>query len=445
MDSVRVSKHNHWILKHSKEEEEEMNKEASSTAMLDWLDKHLKKLNLVDTMDQEDGFNRLGYSSEEWAAMDVFCSICEELGLRVRRDEAGNCIARWDVSGEVATAVAVGSHLDTVNGGGGYDGVAGILTAFGAIKELKEEGFVPSYPLEVICFASEESSRFGVSTIGSKAMSGTLPVDELAQIQDDQGCTIQQAVEERGLSWSSITKAERQKEEIKSFIELHIEQGVRIEEAGADFGVVSAIACPIRLKITVQGKMGHTGTTPMGRRQDAFVAIAPLVSFISEEAEILSKENKYPIVATTSTVSLKPNSMTIIPSWIELGIDIRSVDDTLKQKMAALIQQKCAKLAEQYHVKIDIDTLVHNPSVALDQEVARKLKDLGHAINYRSLVMESGAGHDVMNMAKKWPSGLIFIPCRDGLSHHPQEFASLEDLRMGVKIIAAYMRDEAGE
>lgn len=428
---------------------------VSKEAMLDWLDVNLKNLNLVETMDQEQGFNRLGYSAEEWEAMDVFRSVCEQLGLSVRQDEAGNCIARWDgpgnesdqggISAEVIPAVAVGSHVDTVNGGGGYDGVAGILTALGAIKELKKEGFVPKYPLEVICFASEESSRFGVSTIGSKAMSGTLPVKELADIQDDQGCSIRQAVEERGLNWSTITKAERPAGDIKSFIELHIEQGVRIEEAGAHFGTVFAIACPIRLRISVQGKMGHTGTTPMGSRQDALVAIAPLISFISEKAETLSKESEFPIVATASTILLKPNSMTIIPSWVELGIDIRSVDDTLKERMVTLIQQKCAQLEGQFHVKIDIDTLVHNPSVALDQSVMLSLKELGQSIGYKSLVMESGAGHDVMNMAKKWPSGLIFIPCRDGLSHHPDEFATLEDLWMGVKIIAAYLLSEAGE
>jgi hydantoinase/carbamoylase family amidase len=427
----------------------------SINTMLNWLDDYLKKLNLVETMDQENGFNRLGYSAEEWQAMDVFCSVAEHLGLTVRRDEAGNCIARWDIPGdktdrgesnaEVTPAVAVGSHLDTVNGGGGYDGVAGILTALGAIKELKEEGFVPKYPLEVICFASEESSRFGISTIGSKAMSGTLPVKDLGDVQDEQGCSIQQAVEERGLTWANMTKAERSVGDIKSFIELHIEQGVRIEEAGAHFGVVTAIACPIRLKITVQGKMSHTGTTPMDKRQDALVAIAPLVSFISEEAETLSKKNEFPIVATASTVSLKPNSMTIIPSWLELGIDIRSVDDTLKERMVTLIRQKCAQLEEKFHVKIDIDTLVDNPSVALDQNVMLRLKDIGQSLDYKSIVMESGAGHDVMNMAKKWPSGLIFIPCRDGLSHHPQEFASLEDILMGVKIIAAYIRHEAGE
>ncbi len=413
-----------------------------------WLDDHIKKLNLVDTMEQPNGFTRLSYSEEEWQSIDVFCSVAEQLGLQVRQDEAGNRIARWDVESDVnhtLPAVTVGSHVDTVTNGGGYDGVAGVLCGLGAIKQLKDEGFEPAFPLEVICFASEESARFGVSTIGSKAMSGILETDALADVRDQDGISVREAVEERGLSWSNITHSERNKDEIKSFVELHIEQGVRVEDANAQFGVATAIACPIRLQVQVEGKMGHTGTTPMGKRQDALVAISPLVSFVSEKAEQLSNESSYPIVATVSTLTVKPNVMNVIPGFVKVGIDIRSVDDELKKKMESLIRDQCENLENQYDVKINVNTLVHNASVSLDQALALKLKRLGEEVGYKSFVMESGAGHDVMNMAKKWPSGLIFIPCRDGLSHHPEEHASLEDLERGVNIITAYLKKEASE
>ncbi|MCM3717663.1 M20 family metallo-hydrolase [Fictibacillus phosphorivorans] len=412
-----------------------------------WLEEHLLQLNLVEDMNQPNGFSRLGYSPEEWEAHDIFIQIAEKMGLTVRRDQAGNVIARWNPvnAGNTALpAVSMGSHLDTVKGGGGYDGVAGILCALGAIKVLKEEGFEPTHPLEVICFASEESSRFPISTIGSKAMSGIINPKELQDLQDAFGTTVKQAFESRGLHWGSIQYAEREQNEIKSFVELHIEQGMRIEHAGAEFGVATAVACPIRLSIQIEGKMGHTGTTPMGMRQDALVAAAPLITFISEKAEELSKESEYPIVATASTLTVQPNAMNVIPGTVMLGVDIRSVDDSLKERFKIMIKEKCQTIEKEKDVTIKVETIVHNASIHLNRELSEKLKKIGESLGYSPLVMESGAGHDVMNMSKKWPSSLIFIKCRDGLSHHPKEHATLEDLRIGVEILVGYLQQEAG-
>jgi hydantoinase/carbamoylase family amidase len=410
-----------------------------------WLEQHLHQLNLVKDMNQPQGFTRPGYSLEEWEAHDEFQKIAVELDLKVRRDQAGNLIARWNPnkSNTSLPAVTLGSHLDTVKGGGGYDGVAGILCALGAIKTLRNNGFQPDFPIEVICFASEESSRFPISTIGSKAMSGIIHPEELEKVKDEAGYTVKQAVESRGLNWETICYAEREENEIKSFVELHIEQGLRIENAAADFGVATAVACPIRLKVEFEGKMGHTGTTPMGMRQDALVAAAPLITFISEKAEELSRESQYPIVATASTLSLKPNAMNVIPGIVELGIDIRSVDDALKEKFKALLEEKCLSIEKEKNVKIKIDVLVHNASIHLDEDLSVKLKEIGESLGHRCLVMESGAGHDVMNMSKKWPSSLVFIKCHDGLSHHPDEHAALEDLCLGVDILVGYLQQEA--
>lgn len=413
--------------------------------MKKWLDKTLKDLNLVNDMEQEEGFTRLGYSKEEQKAMAVFVTVAKELGLEVRSDAAGNRIARWNPTEGARSlpAIAMGSHVDTVQNGGGYDGVAGVLCALGAIKHLKEDGFLPSSPLEVICFASEESSRFGISTIGSKAMSGIIKLEELENVTDEKGITIRQAVESVGLRWEDIAKANRPKEEIKKFIELHIEQGVQLEDNNADFGAVESIACPIRLKIKVYGQSGHTGTTPMGKRKDALVAIAPLIPYVSENAERITKEANKNLVATVSTVSLFPNAISVIPDMVEIGIDIRSVKDELKEKLNDLIVEKCQELEKTYNVNIVIETLVNNKSVALDQHTVSELKTAGESAGYRGFTMDSGAGHDVMNMAQKWPSGLIFIPCKDGISHHPKEHASLEDLEMGVAIIVQYLKETA--
>ncbi len=407
-----------------------------------WLEKTLKAFNLTDKLEQKNGFTRLGYSEDEWQSIGVFAEKAESAGLNVRRDEAGNCIARWETDQDDKPAFAMGSHLDTVQNGGGYDGVAGVLCSLAAVKELKEEGFQPDVPIEVICFASEESSRFGISTIGSKAMTGKLNTDQVKDMKDESGITVKEAVEGRGLEWNKITGAQRPQNEISQFIELHIEQGVQIEEAGKKFGIATAIACPTRLNIKIEGKSSHTGTTPMGKRQDTLVAIAPLITFVSERAKELSDENEVPVVATTSTMDLHPNKMTSIPGKVELGIDIRSVDDQLKRGLAEEIEKELQKLVDHYQVDGSVRKLVDEDSVLLDKEVASKLQEAGDKLGYDCLVMESGAGHDVMNMASHWPTGLIFIPCRDGLSHHPDEYASIEDLQIGIQIIKEYVKME---
>jgi N-carbamoyl-L-amino-acid hydrolase len=417
-------------------------KKTGGITLKEWINKNLHLLNLVETMNQPDGFTRLGYTLEENQSIEIFESIAEDLELNSRIDAAGNVIARWEGESDTLPVVAVGSHLDTVVNGGGYDGLAGVLCALGAIKQLKDQGFRPKHPIEIILFRSEESSRFGISTIGSKAMSGLLDL-EIGSVKDEQGKTIKKAVEELGFYWGEFPQAERKQEEIKSFVELHIEQGTIIEENGKRFGVVRGVACPIRLQVNVTGKAGHTGTTPMGNRQDALVAIAPLITFVSETAQSLSQTNQIPVVATVSKIEAKPNVMTVIPSDVEVGIDIRSVDDNLKKEVELKIRKKCMELEELYNVTIQIEKLVDNPSVLLDSNIQNQLIKTGEILELSSLVMDSGAGHDVMNMAKKWPSGLLFIPCKDGISHNPNEFASLEDLEMGVELLASHLQLEA--
>jgi hydantoinase/carbamoylase family amidase len=410
--------------------------------MNEWLERTLKSLNLTDNMKRPDGFTRLGYSEEELESMAVFKQVSEELGLDVRRDEAGNLYARWE--GVSKNVVMTGSHLDTVENGGGFDGAAGVLCGLGAVKQLKEQGYKPQASIEVVCFASEESARFGVSTIGSKSVSGILdPI--IQEVEDRRGITVKQAVESVGLKWEDMWRAERSKDEILSFIELHIEQGTQIEDHGAQFGVVRGVACPIRLKVKVNGMAGHTGTTPMGKRKDALAALAPLISFVSKKAETLSVTSSKPLVATVSTLEIKPNVMNVIPGYAEAGIDIRSVDDQLKREMADEIIAFCTSLEEEFNVTMSVETLVDNPSILLDDNLRARVRNAGEQLGYKAFEMDSGAGHDVMNMAAKWPSALVFIPCEKGISHHPEEFTSLEDLSIGVNILAEVLKQEAGD
>ena len=407
--------------------------------MKNWLIEQLMRMNLSDVLVRPQGFTREGYTSEETEAIEAFKAIAEELGLEVSEDAAGNAIARWNVAGGHG-AVATGSHLDTVPNGGAFDGGAGVVCGLGAIKMLKEADFEPQRPIEVICFRAEESSRFGVSTIGSKAMSGSLD-PSLGTLEDQYGVTLAQAVEGQGFVWQEMVNAKRPKEQLECFVELHIEQGMHIVNHGKDYGVVKGVACPIRLSVTFNGKAGHTGTTPMDRRQDALAAAAPFISFVQETALQLNDAYGKSLVATVSTLTASPNSMNVIPQTVTAGIDIRSVDDRLKMKMADAIQNEAKRIEETTGVAIGIEVLVNNPSVLLDDTIAQQLVEAGDHEAYMAHRMDSGAGHDVMNMAQIWPSGLLFIPCKDGLSHHPDEFADAEDLKMGVELLARFLME----
>ncbi|WP_239984549.1 M20 family metallo-hydrolase [Lentibacillus sediminis] len=408
-----------------------------------WLLETLHILNGTDTMDASDGFTRLSFTEAEKAVHRQFAVTAEELGLSVRSDEAGNQWALWEADAS-APMITLGSHLDTVDNGGGYDGVAGVLTALAAVKQLKDSGYQPKKTIAVICFVFEESARFGVSTIGSKAITGKLDKQAIADVEDRDGVTIREAAKGFGLDWGAIDEAAVPSNRIESFLELHIEQGTVLPDSGCEIGIVHGIACPVRLKVTASGMANHTGTTPMDKRQDAFAAVAPLVQAVQQEAFKRNQEADQQLVATVSTVNLKPNAMNVIPGEVELGIDIRSVDDAAKRNFAAWVKEHCAELESETGVNIDVSTLVNNDSVMLDDPIREKLLNVSRDLGYRTLEMNSGAGHDVMNMQAKWPSGLVFIPCKDGISHHPAEFASMEDIDRGVQVLAAFLKSEAG-
>ncbi|NJP37483.1 M20 family metallo-hydrolase [Alkalicoccus luteus] len=401
----------------------------------DWLKTRLLALNLTDAMTRPEGFTRLSFTKEELEAQRVFKEEAEALGMTVRSDAVGNVIARLDGKSD-GPAHAFGSHLDTVTNGGGYDGTAGVLTALGAVRLLQDAGITPEKPIEVICFVSEESSRFSMSTVGSKAMAGMLTREQLDTITDQDGVTLGEAMRDAGFNPDAFKEAERGETELLSFTELHIEQGMRIEHAGKEYGAAAAIACPIRMHVTISGKAGHTGTTPMDQRKDALTEAAGLITFVQQAALKLNDYDDYPLVATVSTIDSRPNAMNVIPGTVVLGIDIRSVSDQQKKRMEAAIDGWMS----QSQFDIEKDVIVRNASVTLDADIYDKLRKLEEETGYTCLGMESGAGHDVMNMQTKWPSGLLFIPCRDGLSHHPDEHASLEDLVKGTELLFHHMK-----
>ncbi len=379
----------------------------------------------------ERGFNRLVFSEADWAACDYFAGLMREAGLAVRTDAWGNLIGRLDGTEPGAPAVATGSHLDTVPEGGNYDGGVGSVAGLGALMRLKARGPY-RHPLELIVFRGEESSRFGIHTMGSKVMSGIASPDAWQNVKDQHGTPLARVLAARGLDLARLPEAARRPGELKAFVEVHIEQCFVLEQAGIPIGVVEAIAAPIRLKLTVEGVASHSGATPMGKRRDALVTAARLVLAVENEAK---KRADRRIVGTVGILKVAPGALNVVPGRAELWVDIRGIDEVSLAETAAAVRVAAESVAAQEGTLVTVDTVAADTPVPMDPEVLAAIEAACQRLGVRSQRMPSGAGHDAMNMARIAPAGMIFIPCRGGVSHNPDEYASPADIVRGMDVL----------
>ncbi len=378
------------------------------------------------------GMNRLAYSENELNVKENFSKICEGMGLVVRVDEGGNYIARRKGILDESPPVLVGSHLDTVINGGKYDGTVGIVAGLELISRLNEKKVKTLNPIEIICFAGEESSRFGISTIGSQLMAGKLNKQEISNIVDKNNITLRESFKNVGLDIELIEMASRKEEQLKAFFEVHIEQGPVLEGENISIGIVTGIAAPTRLILTVKGKSGHSGSTPMNLRKDAFLAASELALFLEEMANLESDKGT---VATVGDCVVAPGAMNVIPGKTEMKIDIRSPDMNSKNFILKQIKEKIIDVEKKRGLSINCEILTHEDPVVLGKDMIKSLIQSCEKLNISYKKMPSGAGHDAMNMAGICPTGLIFIPCRDGLSHHKDEYTSIENIKIGCDIL----------
>lgn len=395
------------------------------------LETALKEVNEIGAC-KDQGITRLAYSKEHWAANEYFMDQCKEAGMLVRVDASGNVIARREGSDPRLPAVACGSHLDTVQHGGGYDGTIGVIAGLEMIRSLNEKGIVTRHPIEIISFACEESARFGVSTIGSKAMAGHLDLTLLRNLRDKEGISFPEALAGIGLDFAHIEGAHRSRDELHAFFELHIEQGPLLEKKEKDIGIVTGIAAPVRLEVTIQGKASHSGTTPMTMRKDALIGAAIVITALEKAA---LQEVQHHTVATAGVCEVQPGAMNVVPDRVVLKIDIRSTNIASRQSVIETLRCQFDQLRQERGLHIETQLLSEENPVVLDNETLQLLASRceAHGVDYRK--MTSGAGHDAMNMASICPTGLIFVPSRDGVSHHKDEYSSIAQIAKGAELL----------
>ena len=384
------------------------------------------------------GITRMAYSPDDFAAQKWLLEQVEDLKLTIKEDAVGNTFLRREGKDNSLAPVAMGSHLDTVVQAGAYDGIVGVVGALEALYMLQDEEL--NRPIEVIIFRAEESSRFGFATIGSKIMSGSGEPKTFSAGAKKNDETFEECLRQNGYNPDNYKEAIKKEGCFHCFFEMHIEQGKVLYETGDQIGIVHNIAAPTRFKIIVEGIADHSGATPMDFRKDALVAGAKLILAIQAAAQ---DEAENGTVATVGVVEVEPSSINVIPGKTTLWVDLRGVQIDSIQTAMQNINEAVSTVAEDDGVRITVDMLTADKPVALSEELSEILDEICREKDLRYRHMNSGAGHDAMHMAKLAPTSMIFIPCKEGISHNPAEYARPEDIAAGIEVLAAAVKRAA--
>ena len=375
------------------------------------------------------GVTRLSFTEEERAAKDLVTFYMREAGLEVREDATGNLIGRREGWVEGAPVVLAGSHVDSVRNGGDFDGPLGVLGAVEALQVMGECGVKTERPIEVVTFTDEEGARFGIGMIGSRAMAGTLARQDLVRVDKD-GVSVAGAMRGSGLDPERVGEAARPEDSVYAYVELHIEQGKILEDSNLPVGVVTGIAGPVWLRFILTGEAAHAGTTPMRLRRDALAAAAAVIGRIEKEARRTGTS-----VGTVGQLDLEPGGINIIPGRVSFSLDLRDIDEEVRDRVEARIAAEVARLCEERGIALGTETLQRLPPVPCSDLVRAAAGSACEALGFEPFELASGAGHDGMHLAGLCPIGMIFVRSKNGLSHNPDEWSSKEDCAAGVEVL----------
>ncbi|MCX4472505.1 Zn-dependent hydrolase [Micromonospora sp. NBC_01655] len=378
------------------------------------------------------GVTRLAYTPLERGAHRMFTDELSALGLHTWTDAAGNSYAEI-AGGGPARAIGTGSHLDTVPNAGRFDGIAGVVAAMEVARILVESDARHTHPIRFVAFAGEEGARFGQACTGSRIAAGLLDSPDLADLRDTRGVSVADAMRSVGLDPDRVSEARWSTDDWAAFVELHIEQGNVLEAQAIPVGIVELISGSTRLRLDLHGRASHTGGTPMHQRADAMTAAAE-ITLLAEE--IATDARHHGTRATVGRLELEPGSITTIPGTARLYVDIRDVDSDRQRLTAVELINGARSICERRGLTLDIETLGDTSPVVLPVWLRRKIADVCTTTGTRYRVLPSGASHDSQMINKVVPAGMIFVPSRNGLSHVPDEWTSVEDLAVGTDLLA---------
>jgi len=357
---------------------------------------------------------------------------CLQQDLAVRQDAIGNMFARWAGTDETAAPVATGSHIDAIPNAGKYDGVLGVLGGLEAIRALQHSGFRPTRSIELILFTSEEPTRFGIGCLGSRMLSGALTAEAARKLTDASGETLEQ-VRQKADMQGDLESVQLESGHFHAFVELHIEQGPLLEHAHVPLGIVESIAAPASYQLIAEGAGGHAGGVLMPDRKDALCAAAEIILTIEQAALASGSPDT---VATVGICDVFPAAVNSIPSRVRLALDLRDTDLARRDKVFRAIENKSRAVSEKRSVSLQFQVVNADAPATCSSTVTDALVRCCSKHNLRFQKIVSRAYHDSLFMSRIAPTGMLFIPCRNGYSHRPDEFASPEDIARGTLILA---------
>jgi N-carbamoyl-L-amino-acid hydrolase len=326
----------------------------------------------------------------------------------------------------------IGSHLDTVRAGGRFDGVAGVVAGLEVARILKEMDVMLEHPLEIVAFLAEEPSPFGLSTVGSRAMTGKLSPEIINSLKDDQGRTLPQAIRQMGGEPSNLQQAKRFPTDILAYLELHIEQGPSLEERNIPIGIVTGIVEIARGDVKVVGKNDHAGTTPMEIRHDALAAASEIV--LALEATCKASAG---IVGTIGKMDVFPNALNVIPGLVNIGMELRCLDEEIIKEAIKKFKHDLETIQHSRGIEITCDTWTSSQKVIFDEALVTLASATCDKLEIPYLLLPSGAGHDAGHLARITQAGMIFVPSKGGRSHCPEEWTDFDHIARGAELLGS--------
>lgn len=406
---------------------------AGITVDADRLAARLQAIALIsDTEFDKAGITRLAYTETERAAHRQFREWMTDLGLRTWADSFGNSYAEYPGS-EPLPAIGTGSHLDSVPGGGRFDGIVGVIAAAEVAEHLVAQRVPTRHPIRFVAFAGEEGARFGQGLLGSKGAAGRWTAESIAQARDADGISLPDAMAAVGLSAERLGEVRWRKEQWRAFVELHVEQGTVLADHAADIGIVHTVSGSTRIAIEFTGQPTHSGGTPMVGRRDALCAAAEIVLF-AERWALESAGGD--LRCTTGRLNVLPGSMTTIPGSAELWVDVRGTDLDAQRAAIAAILEESAAVGKRRGVSINHRQLGETAPTRLPEWPRSLAREACQSAARSHMELPSGASHDSQMIASLLPTAIIFVQSTGGLSHVPGEWTETEDIAMGTAILA---------
>ncbi|MFQ5876675.1 MAG: Zn-dependent hydrolase [Acidobacteriota bacterium] len=399
------------------------------------IERHILKLSRFGR-DPEGGVSRVAYSEADIAGRAYVKDLMRLSGLKVRVDPAGNIIGRREGREAGLRPILFGSHIDSVPGGGNYDGDVGVIGAIECARVLHDRGFTTRHPLEVVVFADEEGGL-----VGSRAMIGDL-TGEALDVVSHGGRTVREGLRAIGGDPDRLGEARRRKGEIEAFLELHIEQGSILHDRGVPIGVVEGIVGINWWDVTIEGLANHAGTTPMNRRRDALLAAAHLVLAVNRVVTGTPGRQ----VGTVGRIRAEPGAPNVIPGRVVMSLELRDLSSAKIAAVFDAVREQARAIEERTGTTIRFDPIDATAEPALtDARVRDLIAESARALGLDYTVLPSGAGHDAQDMARIAPTGMIFVPSVGGVSHSPDEFTRPEDMANGANVLLqTILRIDAG-